>query len=581
LDTNAVTDFASRLRGKRESSSYGQKGEGVSGKKRDRKHLQAQQKIHSRIETMTTAIGHDLPREHSAADRVVERVLADGQQLAGQEGFQLLTSLCCEVEREFHECLQGLNGLDTFEGVRRISGRLWATNPTGREIAVRSVCELAIHRYCDWSEVRLPSREPRPWKVAELGLLARLITLGDLYANALATRRWVGKGATSIVTGPDFHMETIPDARIERLVALRDQRSHSDPNPLATIGAHWRRVAPLDQDRQIILARLFDAGQRTINFPSPDRLVDWDNYVTVEAEIELLSAMSAGLPGFNLRDLHFALDCAATAAQAAWATPPITLVQSGYVLARSLPWDALVEVVERARAGYLPHFQNVTVEATARALDFLDAGITNTDLDVPLAQRPLRRMGNHMLYDALHVHIAGPLLWDLRLPDRNQDQHARAAERAVHAMLAKYGPQPWPSGRKLRSAGAVLTDVDASVTIGDTLIAVDCYASPWSADLDRGVHSATRNRLANLRRKLSQWDRRWSDIAQHHSRLLPPNVRSIVPVVVSTFAEWIDDDSDPKEWLEPEVPRICTAHELEGALSRATNFATHAAAIVV
>ena len=121
----------------------------------------------------------------------------------------------------------------------------------------------------------------------------------------------------------------------------------------------------------------------------------------------------------------------------------------------------------------------------------------------------------------------------------------------------------------------------ASVIIGDTLVTVDCYTSPWTADLDRGVHSATRNRVANLRRKLAQWDGRWSDIARNHSDLLPSNIRHIVPVVVSTLAEWIDDDSDPSEWLEPEVPRICTAHELDGVLSRAMPLAGHPAAIEV
>lgn len=511
---------------------------------------------------MTTVVGRTLPAEHEAARALVHEVCGPGGQLSGAQGWATLTNLCWLIESQFEAVLLGLDGLDTFEGFRRVSGRLWQSSSIEHQLANRHVCELAIHRYCDWSAVRLPSRAPRPWRSWELALLARLVALGDLYANALAARRWIGKGAAVTVSDRLIPFEHVPDAKLERLVNLRDTRGRSDPNPLATVGALWRADAPVDTDRQLIVAHLIDPTLRTPSFPLSDRLVDWAKADTVEGELHLLARLSAGLPGFSLRDLHFALDLAATAAQVAWAIPPITLVNSGYVLARSLPYERLVEHVERARRSHLPQFRDVSVEATARALNFLDAGVANTDLDVPLAQRPLRRMGDHLLYDALNVRLAGPMFWDLELPARQQDAHARTAEDAVHHQLASFGLQPWNSGRKLRESGRIVTDVDASVVIGQLLVVVDTYASPWSADLDRGLHSVTRNRMANLRRKLAQWDQRWADIVSNRKHLLPAGVTQVFPVVVSTTAEWIDDDSDPKEWITPEIPRICTGPEL-------------------
>lgn len=537
------------------------------------------------IDDVTTSVGKHLVNERTASRTFVKQMLPSGTHLAGEDGYDRLTAFCNAIEARFAAELTGSNGVEIFEGLRRISGRIWVRAPLGHEVANRAVSELSTHRYCDWSNCRDPSGPPRGWTKYETGLLARMVVLSEMYANALATRRRIGKGKVTTVTSiSPLHTVDHP-SDLDEMLQLVDERSNSDPNWLSTVGAQGATWREADADPWIVAARFVEQNQRDHEGLNGsiwhDPLVTWQLLNTIGAEIELLAPLDEGLDGFTLIDLRFVLDMASTALKAAWTDPPSSLTLSGYALCSALPYTHAAEAVADAMSRVPLTFGPVSVEGVQRALTFLDAERSDIDLDLPLAQRPFRRVGDVMLYDAVHVYLGGPTLWDITLPERARDRRSRMMEPTVHEMLAKFGPQPWPSGKVLKAGDTRITDIDACVIVGNTLIVVDCYASPWSANLDRGLHSAVRNRLDNLRRKLNTWDQRWSVVATAHREHLPPGITSILPVVVSTQTEWIDHNQEPHEWLRENVPRFCTAAELMAFLESAINIERHPAAIHV
>lgn len=537
------------------------------------------------IDEITSEIGGRLASERNLLAPVVAEWMPLGLRLEGADGFQRLTAFCAWIEQQLARLLRGRDGLDVFEGLRRVSGRIWARAGDGREVGVRAVLELAVHRYCDWRRCHRPDQTSRGWSADEVHLLTRLIVLGELYQNSIATRRRVGKGVATTVTSAAPLYWTDDATDLGRMIRLVDRRSKSDPNWLSTVGVQWT-AGDDDGEPFVVAARFVDPSVRDelgLNGPRwLDPLVDWQMLETLEAEAALLEPLNAGLKGFTLLDVRFVLDMASNALQAAWVEPPLTLQLGGYALCSALPYTHLERAVASVQSSPDSPFNGVTVDGVRRALTFLDAGAANTDLDLTLKQRPFRRIGPYMLYDAVHVYLAGPTLWDIPLPEKERDQRARSAEPTVHSMLSRLGNQPWTSGHVLKSGGRTITDVDASVIVGTTLVVVDCYASPWSAELDRGSHAAVRNRLSELRRKLTRWDSRWIEIASNHRQLLPEGVTAVLPVVVSVQAEWIDHAGDPKEWLTRTVPRCCTAHELTTFLeSHKGQLAAHEAAIAV
>lgn len=173
--------------------------------------------------------------------------------------------------------------------------------------------------------------------------------------------------------------------------------------------------------------------------------------------------------------------------------------------------------------------------------------------------------GSVLLYDLANASLFRPLFIEQVLSQAERQEFAKDFEVRTHARLADLGSQPWPSGRRLRVGSAELTDADASVQIGSLLVVVDCYSSPWTKDLDVGSHRAVRNRAANLIAKLEKWQDQWRDIAASHPGLLPEGVETILPVVVTSTAEWIPSE-DRHLWLDPAIPALLTVTELHAFL---------------
>lgn len=527
------------------------------------------------IDEITTMVAKNLPQARVATRPLVKSVLTNGDELAGKDGVESIAALLSATERGLEAFLVGRDGLDWFEVLRRISGRLWVQAGRGVEPSVRGVAELAVHRFANWAAQRDPGVPARAWTHTELREVTEFVALVELYSVAIVTRRMLGKGFRERVrvANPPMVFETIGDDELWRMVRLVDDRSERDPNWMSTVGMMSDPSWGVEKDERILVARLTPVSERSKDGVkgdlSDDPLTYWGFLETTESELTHLTPLEAGLRrlGFGLAELRLALDLASGLVQTFWKDPPRSLTHGGYAVTRWLGDDILVDAARSV--GVLPDEARDFDESTLRsAFDFLDAGVAATGLDLPLAQRPLRRIGaDILLFDALHVQIAGPILWDLELPPQDVTVRARTVEPFVHNEIGAFGEQPWTSGRTLRVDGADVTDVDASVLVGTALVVVDCYASPLNSDLDRGLHSRVASRLSNLRSKLTRWDQVWRDIAVEHPALVPRAADAILPVIVSSTAEWIDHDRDPSEWLVPSVPRFCTLEELRQVLA--------------
>jgi len=266
--------------------------------------------------------------------------------------------------------------------------------------------------------------------------------------------------------------------------------------------------------------------------------------------------------GFGAADLDAVLECLSKR-MAADGKPPSTLEHHGFAIIDAPTDDDLAQAAASADESL---GRTLTADSLDAALRFLDAGIDPTPLSQPPLQRPLRRMGSRILYDGAHLQTSPAALWGSDVSKPVQQRLEKGFEALVHAEITPLGTQPWNSGKHLkRPDGTEITDVDASVQIGNLLVAVDCYGSTWNAALDEGTFNITRNRAEWIIGKLREWRTQWDDIVTNYADLLPEGVAEVLAVVVTPGAEWIES-LDADLWLEPTVPRICTVEELIGHL---------------
>lgn len=137
-----------------------------------------------------------------------------------------------------------------------------------------------------------------------------------------------------------------------------------------------------------------------------------------------------------------------------------------------------------------------TPASLSRAFDHMVASPTLLDLTNPTVRRPLLQIGlSKYVYDLTAVSLFSPLWVERGLSEDQRQTLTKGFESRAHNMLARLGEQPWTTGRALKAGSRVLTDVDASIQIGDLLVVGDCYSSPWSHALDVGTHSKVEPRV--------------------------------------------------------------------------------------
>ena len=404
----------------------------------------------------------------------------------------------------------------------------------------------------------------------------------------MAARRRAAKGQPLTVTSiVPFHIDFDDDTNgIATLIELRDARINND-NVLAPFAGFLESQGE-DHTHRIVVAELVPTTEfdpyfsgnppsRDVVLPSGSglglRVVDQLDRVcraawlaNVEQRTAHLSLLDEDLLeryGFGVADIDAAMECLSAKVMAAgWF--PYTFEMHGFEVVAMPSED---ELSEAASVTVDSNGRRLTSDSILAALRYLDCGVHPIPLEQPLLQLPLRRIGEFVLFDGLHVQTSPAILWEADPSQSVRQRIEKRFETLVHGRLGEHGAQPWASGKKIkRPDGSILTDVDASVQIDELLVVADCYGSPWRASLDAGTHAQTRERVERLADKVSKWQEQWAEIPANHSDVLPAGVAEVLPVVVTAGAEWIAS-ANGNLWLDAKTPVACTTDELIGHIT--------------
>ncbi len=472
---------------------------------------------------------------------------------------------------------------------RQLSPRLWVqAMRNGSDVmeASRNTLELAILKWASHTRSANLGRGVVQASQAEIERLATVFILTEAFGNLMALRRRLGKGQAILVTATAPFEYEPERGEVDDLIAIYDRRTGEIENNLARYGAFQPVEESSFNPPAFLFARWvspedFELGgaHEGKEHTASGRLVRTDLRISrygfmsdlaeTRAKMPAWSAQLVAHRGCSLIEVHALLHGITMELLVRYQDDrplPTPLEMHGlYQLEFSL--DELIDEIPHCE----PYVDMEPPEAPTRAglaaaAEFLTSCPNEIDIAAPLERRVLIRCGSTWIYDANQVTTAGPMFTGRLSPTLLNEQTAQF-EKQVHDLVAEVGDQPWPARRMLRSGGRHITDVDASVVVDGVLIAIDTFASPWTADLDKGSHAATRSRANNLVAKLAKWDDRWNWIVQNAPDLLPPGTQRVLPVVVTPDAEWIGS-TDPQLWLDRRTPRICHPRELLAWLRR-------------
>lgn len=555
------------------------------------------------VNRLTTLVGRVLAAgrdEDGRRARLLKAHMPTGAVLEGRRGVEVVGSFLSAVEGQLAAILKRCDGLTTFAGLRRLSRRLWVLqhyDPRGSQ--TRGLAELAAVKWARWRRVQNnPDRNQFRWFRSDANDIGRVLLLAEAYEAGAAMRRRLAKGqaltvtdATVIEMGPVGEDST----RLDALIGILDARRMTDPAPLAFLGqvsitddvggpvvlvAEWRPVDDLVSQGVGALIDPDPQGDPWQPLPAHDLQCWWGNLTGTTELLEATEHLRGWLHdrhGCAPMDVVMVLHLLSEKVREqidAEPYGPERLWRYGFACAEWPAVDEFSRLPEIAVDVGLPGADAVTSATLAAAAVVVQAAPETCALDNPLHTRPIIRMGDWFAYDVLSTYGLFQSLWaDARADPRAEGEARRRLEAQAHKQLGQLGRQPWPQGKKIRHEGRDITDIDASVVIGDTLVAADCYSSHWTSALDRGDHAATRNRVQHVRDKLAAWDATWERIAAGKGRASLPltaeGVKQVLPVVVSAMPEWLDRDlrEEPGLWLDPSTPRILTVSELARLLS--------------
>jgi hypothetical protein len=524
-------------------------------------------------------------------ERTLQPSLAGYEVLNGPDGYQIANAARITLEQEIAKACNGFDALVLFAAARSISPRIWTLlGPSGDDVqvGVRAVLELGIQKYAKWKPSTRQLENMPGFLPAHLEVLGKVFALSEAYAGMLATLRRLAKGQRVEVRCVAPLELVNEESDVGELIARLDRRHGAEDDPLASFGTvadslvdempiPFLLAAALVAPSEVLTTARGDFAVETLEtgrlVRTADRVTRWGfigNLQHFQRSVEAYDAALRDSVGFGLIDLHAVEHLSSIAILERYGGPeslPDCLVLLGLV---PLPEEA--SILYEAVAGTHPYDEmdmdhRPTPESLSRAFDHLVASPTLLDLTNPTVRRPLSQISpSKYVCDLTAVSLFSPLWVERGLSEDQRQKLTRGFEWRAHTMLSRLGEQPWTSGRVLKAGSHVLTDVDASVQIGDLLVVGDCYSSPWSHELDVGTHSKVRNRAQALVAKAEKWQRQWREIATDYSSLLPAGVGRILPVVLTASAEWVPS-LDAHLWLSDEVPIILTANELIDVLT--------------
>lgn len=559
----------------------------------------AQEKTKSRgprriqgVDDVTTYVGQRLDASRRAGGPLEAALcseLESGLRLEGKDGQERLQRARAQVEQLIAETLGKLDAMTMLLAARSVSPRVWTTlGPVGDEVqpGVRRTLELAIRKHCSWkSTIRqmeaLPSFLP-----SHLSALAKAFVYSEAYVGLMATERRVCKGQAHVVTKVahlDFEAE---GGLIDRLIDIVDSRSFGAGDPLAPFGTVSNGGAP--RGVPFILGADFVEASEVVDFVSgdftweylyngrtvrtADRTARWGFIEDLEAFQDAVAVYDASLrktAGYGMIDLiaiqHLASMAVLEGYEGRDLPPVFELLGFGIVspifinmvldVSGTHPYDAMTPDRQPTPASLSHAYARLIVRP-----DEID--LSNPTVVPPLIDVP----GGGIIYDLTAAALLGPLYIEHTLEESDRQAFTKDFEVRTQAILADLGKQPWGPGKLLKVHGKTFTDVDVSVQIGDVLVVVDCYSSPWNRHLDSGAHAKVRNRADHLIAKLEDWQRQWIEIAANHAHHVPVDVQQVLPIVVTAGPEWISSDA-PHLWLTPDLPAILTVQEAHRLLA--------------
>ena len=155
------------------------------------------------------------------------------------------------------------------------------------------------------------------------------------------------------------------------------------------------------------------------------------------------------------------------------------------------------------------------------------------------------------------------LFFDINIPDQNFK--GEALERVV-----QFGDSPLPTNR-LKALDNQEKQIDASYSMGDRLVIVECKAAGKDIGFDRGKPDSIRNRVELVERILNEVDEKANWLSEHPrgTNYDIRHFREILPIAVTPFVEYIPS-LNSRYWLKESLPRVLTPAELKKALEENT-----------
>lgn len=507
------------------------------------------------------------------------------EELVGEQGYSTCQSALNALDSEFERLLSGHRAAPVWTCVRNVSPIYWAPEAWQAHSQCRRIAEIAIERHCSWD---YSGPLPSEWGSSEIRVAGRCFATAEAYNNVLVARRRIAKGQTGRVADwSPLNVEFDDQDDIDRLIDLRDRRAQLEDNPLASLASlgspprrprFVRRPSRVEASfadpsdlRRDCEARAFVSEAPTsfgLSVAKADIVTNWSETLGAPELAEWFAPYDDDLRrelGYTMSDLlavHALLTRIAVPRYRPGCWIPPSLEFCGYAAIDSSAVNLSV-ASSTARSLGLARWESVTDESARAALESLTKGGPETNIR-SLARHPIARLGTSVLVDFASFNLEYHLVNRLAAADYFTRTNPFDFEARVHAELSDLGSQPIGPGHSVSRTDGPLTDIDASVVVGDTFVAVDCFASPWRDDLDEGTHAATRNRVSTLTSKLSEWDSKMRKLGQSPPPWMRDSgVRQILPVVVSATAEWINS-TDASLWFTEELPRICTTTELVG-----------------
>lgn len=138
-------------------------------------------------------------------------------------------------------------------------------------------------------------------------------------------------------------------------------------------------------------------------------------------------------------------------------------------------------------------------------------------------------------------------------------------ENATHNFIVEnFGSEKIYVRGKVKAADKIEKEIDASLMIGEYLFVFECKSLSVSKDSILGGKNAVEFRVRKIKEFLDEVDEKATFLFNYQRELnhpIPENIKYIVPVVITSFAEYIWSKEN-NLFLDENLPRVITVKEI-------------------